>query len=219
MQLRSIGALLSSAILLSCHARPSTEQRVTLSQAESTQASVNARIALAEASRRRYALATRARSPEIGVMLAEASRRMNAELQNHLVPDSLIRQAVMHYYPSALSGGMGPRPYLWFIIDADNRLLRTATGRDGLSRWSYAYLRDSMPSYLANLTSSQRLEVEADGIQFLDAPAVARKFPALSQAGFDLNSLNLSTHTLPGTVVDVAWVQLPAGAKLSSSRK
>jgi len=124
-----------------------------------------------------------------------------------VVPDSILRRAVLTFYPAALTGRMGPHPFLWFLADSNGRVVRTATGRDGLSRWSYAYLRDSMPSYLLNLSPSSRAEVEAQGIAYLNVAAARRKFPELQRVS-DTDGLKYLMTSVKGTPIDVAWIQV-----------
>ncbi len=134
------------------------------------------------------------------------------KLQNTLnwnaVPDSEIRRAVAVRYPGALTGRMGPRPYVWLLTDREGRILRSATGRDGLSRWSYRYLRDSMPSLLTDLTPAERAKVKVSGLEYLDAAAMRRKFPEMKGVVNSAEPLSIYTMRLPGTDVDVALLRL-----------
>jgi hypothetical protein len=50
------------------------------------------------------------------------------------IPDTTIRRAVAERFAEALPGGLGHRPLLWILADARDRVLATATGREGLSR-------------------------------------------------------------------------------------
>ena len=131
-----------------------------------------------------------------------------------LVPDSVVRQAVKTYFPTAITGGQGPHPFLWFLVDSKGRVLRTATGRDGLSRWTYSYLRDSVPGFFANMNADQRAEVEANGLEYLDAASARRKFPELLQTSAGDSSFSSSILPLRGTPIRVAWVQLVSGTEL-----
>lgn len=149
-----------------------------------------------------------------------AIRELNRELAQRrrqaferLVPDSVIRNAIVAHYPSALTGGMGPHPFLWFLADSMGGVIRTSTGRDGLSRWSYAYLRDSMPSFLLNLSTAQRAEVEANGIKYLDAAAARRKFPGLLHLAPN-DAFTTVMTSVKGTPIEVAWVQIAQGSAL-----
>jgi peroxiredoxin len=44
------------------------------------------------------------------------------------------RRAVVRFFPAALTGGLGKRPYLWFAADDENRILSAAAGRQALQR-------------------------------------------------------------------------------------
>jgi beta-lactamase regulating signal transducer with metallopeptidase domain len=123
-------------------------------------------------------------------------------------PDSILRRAVVTFFPSALTGEMGPHPFLWFLVDSNHKVVRTATGRDGLSRWSYPYLHDSMPSFLLNLSPGSRAEVEAHGIEYLGEQAARRRFPELR--GISGDRLTYIMTSVKDTPVDVAWVQVGA---------
>ncbi|MEO6866318.1 MAG: M56 family metallopeptidase [Gemmatimonadaceae bacterium] len=134
------------------------------------------------------------------------------KLQNTLgwntVPDSEIRRAVAVRYPGALTGHMGPHPYIWILTDRQGRILRSATGRDGLSRWSYKYLRDSMPSFLTVMTPAERATAKVNGLEYLDAAAMRRKFPGNKGVVNSAEPLSIYTTRLQGTDVDVAWLRL-----------
>jgi beta-lactamase regulating signal transducer with metallopeptidase domain len=141
----------------------------------------------------------------------EAQRRREAF--ERVVPDSVIHRAIVTHYPSALTGGMGSHPLLWFLADSKGDVLRTSTGRAGLSRWSYTYLRDSMPSFLLNLSVGRRAEIEANGIEYLDAAAARRKFPELMRLSAP-DGLTTVMTSIKGTPVEVAWIQLAPGSAL-----
>ena len=141
----------------------------------------------------------------------EAQRRREAF--EYLVPDSIIRRAIVTHYPGALSGAMGPRPFLWFLADSKGAVIRTATGRNALSRWSYSYLRDSMPSFLVNVSPARKAEIEKDGLEYLDPTAARRQFPELSHLSA-ADSIITVMKSLPGTPIEVAWIQLSPGSLL-----
>lgn len=129
------------------------------------------------------------------------------------VPDSVLKQAVSTYYPSALTGGMGAHPFLWFLADSQFRVVRTTTGRDHLSRPSYARLRDSLPSFLANLSGNKLAEVKARGMETLDQAAVSRAFPGAAGVS------EYTWTSIKNTPIEVAWVQMgtrPVAGELSS---
>jgi hypothetical protein len=102
------------------------------------------------------------------------------------VPDSVIRRAVAEHFPTALSGAMGPRPFLWILADGQDRVLRSASGRDGLSR-------------------------RPTGEEALDWGAAARKLPGMPRAARPGDLLQLGFLAAGADTVAVAWVRLQAG--------
>lgn len=146
--------------------------------------------------------------------LARRQREMATEMHLRGTPDSTLRRAVAEHYPAALAGGVGREPMLWFVVDARNVVLRTATGRDGLSRWSPARVRDSMQMFLLSMSDSARAEAETHGIEYLDVKAARRKFPELRRAGAEPDFMQWSSvHAGPDTV-SVIWIRLRPGATL-----
>ena len=111
------------------------------------------------------------------------------------VPERVLRAAVARYYPEALSGRAGPGPVLWVLADGRDRVLRTATGRDGLRRAPRT--AESIP-----------WEAAAEALTWEAAAAKLASMPASASPGDLLQWGHVST---PKGRVDVIWVRLNAG--------
>lgn len=126
--------------------------------------------------------------------------------------DGEIRTAIAKYYPTALSGELGERPYIWFVVDDHGTVLRHAIGRNNLTHRPPGFVRDSLPSFYANMDSAKREEIDAHGIEILDADAVRREFPGLELAD-PSNAMQLRWVQLRGTSIDVAWIRIMGGKR------
>lgn len=102
------------------------------------------------------------------------------------VPEGVLRAAVARHYPAALSGQAGPGPVLWVLADGRNRVLRTATGRDGLRRAPYA---------------GEQLTWEA----------AAAKLPGMPLSASPGDLLQWGHVSTRAGRVDVIWVRIDAG--------
>jgi hypothetical protein len=114
------------------------------------------------------------------------SRRTPAPPADSAVPDSVLRAAVARHYPAALERRAGTGPVLWVLADRRNRVLRTATGRDGLRQGPL---------------TAETLSWEAAAAKLADMPESASPGDLLQWG---------HVPTRAGTV-DVIWVRISAG--------
>jgi len=71
------------------------------------------------------------RDGSVPIAASDSTRRDSVPA---FIADTTVRRGVAERFPDALRGGMGRRPFLWILADAQDRVLGTATGRQGLSR-------------------------------------------------------------------------------------
>ncbi len=104
-----------------------------------------------------------------------------------------LRGLVAQHFPQALTGAMGPKPFVWFALDAQGRVTNTATGPAGLasqplgiSDWRYD------PDRVERVTG--------------DVPPAGRQLMLDSRAG------HLKFPTLPpDRIGSVTWTHVEAG--------
>jgi hypothetical protein len=111
------------------------------------------------------------------------------------VPSAAIRRAVERHYPGALTGGMGRRPYLWFVGDRTNRVLGFASGREGLGVDQLELRRRGLP----NLTVR-------DAITWGSVVRMVPGTPLSAQRRGDL--LQVATFPTGTDTVVVIWARL-----------
>jgi beta-lactamase regulating signal transducer with metallopeptidase domain len=118
--------------------------------------------------------------------LRAANERANARnyRDNTRIPDSaMLRRAVLARYPTALNGGMGAHPTVWFLADAADSVIRSATGRAVLSR-------------------------TPEGEEALDWNAVTRAFPGVPGSMKPGGVMSASGIGFGSDTVDVIWVRV-----------
>lgn len=121
--------------------------------------------------------ATRAQSPGTATASVDSG-----------VPDSVLRTAVARYFPAALEGRAGAGPVLWVLADGRNRVLRTATGRDGLRRGPL-------------------------GAETLTWEAAAGKLADMPESASPGDLLQWGLVSTRAGKVDVIWVRINAGLR------
>jgi len=116
-------------------------------------------------------------------LLDELHRSLDTGPRAEFVADSILRRHVAERFPAALTGGMGSQPALWFLVDADGTVLRTATGREALSR-------------------------DSTGREVLDWTAVMRAFPGLPASMSPGGFFQWSALPVDRGTVSIMWVRL-----------
>jgi beta-lactamase regulating signal transducer with metallopeptidase domain len=111
------------------------------------------------------------------------------------VPSAVIRRAVETHYPTALTGGMGRRPYLWFVGDRTNRVLGFASGREGLGVDQLELRRRGLPS-----------QTLTDAITWGSVVRMVPGTPPSAQRRGDL--LQVATFPIGADTVVVVWARL-----------
>jgi hypothetical protein len=124
--------------------------------------------------------------PEALAQSPANSRSSVAPEADRGIPDSVMRRAVTEHFPGALAGAMGVRPFVWILADSNDKVLRTAIGRDGLVR-------------------------DPAGKESLTWGAAARMLPGMPQSARPGDLLDLSFLHADTISVGVAWVRLKAG--------
>ncbi|HEX8849008.1 MAG TPA: M56 family metallopeptidase [Gemmatimonadaceae bacterium] len=118
--------------------------------------------------------------------------RLLAEIQSPMpsdtIADSTLRKAVDAHYPLELRRSMDGRPLLWFVADARDSVLASATGHEGLTR---------TPA----------------GTEQLEWGSAERKFPGLVPPSMAPGGLLLWRQLATGRdTVDVIWIRVAGGA-------
>ena len=116
-------------------------------------------------------------------LLDELHLSLDAGYRPDFVAYSILRRHVAERFPAALTGGMGSQPTLWFLVDANGAVLRTATGRESLSR-------------------------DSTGREFLDWTAVRRAFSGLPTSMPPGGFFQWSDLPVDRDTLDVILVQL-----------
>jgi hypothetical protein len=81
---------------------------------------------------------------------------------------------------------MGAEPFVWILADSEDRVLRSATGREGLRR-------------------------DAAGRETIDWESAARMLPGMPRSARPGDLLGLSRVPLGADSVSVVWVRINAG--------
>jgi hypothetical protein len=102
------------------------------------------------------------------------------------IPDSVLRRAVTEHFPGALTGTMGAQPFVWILADSNNRVLRVASGREGLVH-------------------------DGSGKESLTWGAAARMLPGMPRSAHPGDLLQWGFVSADTVKVGVAWVRLKAG--------
>jgi hypothetical protein len=92
-----------------------------------------------------------------------------------------MRRVVAERHPGALAGGLGARPFVWVLADGQDRVIRSATGRDGLRR---------------------------NGVTW---GAAMRMLPGMPPSASEGDMLQLGRLAAGADTVSVVWVRLAAG--------
>ncbi|NUQ21999.1 MAG: M56 family metallopeptidase [Gemmatimonadaceae bacterium] len=124
---------------------------------------------------------------------ADSLARLLEEIQfpqpGDTIADSTLRRAVESRYPAALRKGMGMRPLLWFVADARDSVLASATGHEGLTR-------------------------TREGREVLEWASAERKFPDLVPPSMSPGGLLSWRQLVTGRdTVDVIWIRLSGEKK------
>jgi len=133
----------------------------------------------------------------IGDSLFDQLTGMKRVMEGHakvvFIPESTLRGGVAERFPEALTGKMGRSPFLWIVADSAGTVLRSATGRQWLSR-------------------------NRDGKETLDWDAIVRRFPEVPPSNAPGGMFQWSSFEEGDVTVNVVWVRLargwePAGAR------
>jgi hypothetical protein len=102
------------------------------------------------------------------------------------ISNRALRTAVAAHFPTALAGGLGSRPLVWFLADQDDRVLRSASGWEGLPR-------DSV------------------GQELIDWASAVEKLPGMPATAQPGDLLQRTTVVGRADTVTVVWVRLQGG--------
>jgi beta-lactamase regulating signal transducer with metallopeptidase domain len=110
--------------------------------------------------------------PSSSAAVAAAVRRMRDETPSEL----FLQHAIAEYQPGATAGQLGQNPTIWLVLDENDVVVRSATGRDGLSRMPCFDRGMRLPQCEVEGDSVKSTEHRKIGVEVLDVEAWHRKF-------------------------------------------